>query len=1701
MTVAPTGTELERAAQRPGFISSADKPLDTGPTVTPEQIALRKKIEADAAKPVDKPFSLVDFVKGRGLRRDDPNVTTMFDADTLADMEAHDKKINAFNARSAGKNARNPNRKQIAMKPTFFRRDGMTASQMAEALAEEEYFKPKDSFKAEGENYATTEDFETAGQLFTREFYDPTKPTFRAADQQQGLRWIEQENLGKAPTAEDMGIPEETQEEIDARIAREQAEAIYGEIGGAQDRIAAYAQPAVDEMENIDANFEFADEIGDVAPARGPQAAAVQQDGQRAADDAEGAAAGQERGEIANDAEPPVGAIPEQNEGGEGIEEEDNAAIAEAVKAAGAREARGNETQRQTDDVSWSQTHADNLQGTVVYDDGNLALIEGYSVLSGKPIYAAAKNGVGRTRIDVDSYTGRDFTPAELNTLREQKKLAVQRDADAAAKQPDGPFRNGQKVVGSKSIPQSVVDTARGWIDMLGIKARVFIIDPKDVRGQAAEQQYGLYGDYGAVKSAAVEVSEGGAVRKLPNGDYYIAIAPRARQSATLETLSHEIGHILEKEAFNSIDPTTKAAIVEDYRQFLLKSGEKNAGQYITDLRAHTVGKSTVGKNASNLTNQKGKDLPPYWRSFSEWFADQVSRWSTTDAKPLGVVDKFFKRIADGLRRLVASVRGQQYVSSKVMSDWLNGLTPVDVSNNEMPRATTEKINTVEGKRDQFVIPGAEQSAKQAAAARGEKIKPKVAQKEAGGLFAKPDAQGSLFMSESIPPMLGASGQPASKSELNSATALSTKGVPSEVDAPYKAGRDLATASRFTTFAQGVAAISPKFAKYMRRVLDQHYAERDLINRGETALRPAFELPDSSRPKINAVLEHDRLTGTDRTRFGQRVVVTMPANYQGTLAKPGQTITLSREETDGLRDIRKFLNDRWDDYGKAIASEDGYKGEWSKEAIQAELKKAEAEDTKDRGRTRSLQYVAEIYDMAQEKKRTGYVPFNRSGDVAITVREKPGREPGKDMIGSGEVKAFEMLDASTPWEFIGLGRKSREQKVNERVRELRKKYPADVYEIKANDVTPNIIKQLDLPAFEQIIMALNIKDESTRKQFFTEVLGEIRNQRKASFTRDSKNTPGYSTDFFQSLIDYNRVSSVVTSMITHGREIDQAYTATQSEPKNIKAFAERYKNYLDSDEAVIGRLKQFGFWANIWGSPSSAIVNLIQTPTITAAQIAGWGGKGTWADVNANLARVGRYVRADKDGAKLDFSKFDFKGDTVQAAAFQQAIREGVLDPGVSQDLMGDEPSRFGAGRDTQKFFGRVFKIGASMFNTAEQINRTVAWLSAYKQASKPDGVKRFLSMYAKDERVQNMRRDGRLEPADIARFVVEDTQFIGGKFDRPEALRGAGGIAFQFKQYPLNYMRLLWGNFSRMGKEGRTAGLIMIATMLALSGLLGLPFAEDVINMSDALGKFITKIDPMIERELRMLIGDTGWGSQGAEAILRGPSRMFGVDLSRRFGVGEIAPEADLLLSIPVLGATYGRMSEYFDRSARNQPIGAAGALAAPFVGKGPADVIRSVALAKEGLQTRGGDLKIAPDKTTLAQSAMKAVGLQPATVARVQEQDRNQQRLRYKTQDAENALRTSLASTLAKSISARKAGDTEKANAFLKQYQDNYRAALKAFRDEKVLEEKVNVPKPEALRDRALQMLNPDLRNKSAAKTKRKALADEDEFVSGRE
>jgi hypothetical protein len=88
--------------------------------------------------------------------------------------------------------------------------------------------------------------------------------------------------------------------------------------------------------------------------------------------------------------------------------------------------------------------------------------------------------------------------------------------------------------------------------------------------------------------------------------------------------------------------------------------------EWINGLRAHTAAKQTVG--VTGLADQ----LPPYWRSFSEWFADNVARWATSGERPLTLVDRFFKRVVDGLRRLYASAAGKKWLPASEMKEWLD---------------------------------------------------------------------------------------------------------------------------------------------------------------------------------------------------------------------------------------------------------------------------------------------------------------------------------------------------------------------------------------------------------------------------------------------------------------------------------------------------------------------------------------------------------------------------------------------------------------------------------------------------------------------------------------------------------------------------------------------------------------------------------------------------------------------------------------------------------------------------------------------------------------------------------------------------------------------------------------------------------------------------------------------------------------------
>ena len=317
--------------------------------------------------------------------------------------------------------------------------------------------------------------------------------------------------------------------------------------------------------------------------------------------------------------------------------------------------------------------HEADIGGRVVYSHNGIGLVEGFSVLSGKPVYVGAK-GTSRTRADIGSYTGKMFSPEELADLKAAKEAHLASQAALHSRAPDGPFAGGHQVANSAGVPASLANVAEGWLSLLGLKARVFLTTKADMLNVQSADKYSLYGPFAAIRYAGLTLEADGGMRRLSNGDYYITLPESKRLSATLETLGHEIGHILEKEEWENASDHTRNAVLDDYNAWLKKAGETRADEWVKQLRAHTTGRLAVV-----TTDKMASDLMPYWRSFSEYFADQTAKWATSAERPVGVVAQFFHRIATALRNLYSKVAGQPYLPSASMRAYLDSRGPASV--------------------------------------------------------------------------------------------------------------------------------------------------------------------------------------------------------------------------------------------------------------------------------------------------------------------------------------------------------------------------------------------------------------------------------------------------------------------------------------------------------------------------------------------------------------------------------------------------------------------------------------------------------------------------------------------------------------------------------------------------------------------------------------------------------------------------------------------------------------------------------------------------------------------------------------------------------------------------------------------------------------------------------------------------------------
>jgi hypothetical protein len=318
--------------------------------------------------------------------------------------------------------------------------------------------------------------------------------------------------------------------------------------------------------------------------------------------------------------------------------------------------------------------HAQDFGGDIVYQRDGLALIRAFNAWNGKPVYIPVKDGL-RAKVDIEAFTGSGISKADVKELTDAKKKWVAAEEEKAKNEPFVKYNN-DGVAFSQSVPADFAGVIGEWKKMLGLKPNVYITTVDDARAN----RLNLIGDFASVAGSTLDPAAVGVMQRLPNGDYFIAYTKKISRVRMLETAAHELGHIHEMEVFNNQDAATKEAIKDEYYSWLEQQKTATARDLVNTLRARATAKGTQvadGKMAA--------DLRAYWRSFSEWYADQVSKWATTQEKPLSVVEKFFAKLGAAMKAFYNKLRNGKYLPNQTFIKYMDRVTEAAVDSADRP--------------------------------------------------------------------------------------------------------------------------------------------------------------------------------------------------------------------------------------------------------------------------------------------------------------------------------------------------------------------------------------------------------------------------------------------------------------------------------------------------------------------------------------------------------------------------------------------------------------------------------------------------------------------------------------------------------------------------------------------------------------------------------------------------------------------------------------------------------------------------------------------------------------------------------------------------------------------------------------------------------------------------------------------------------
>lgn len=595
--------------------------------------------------------------------------------------------------------------------------------------------------------------------------------------------------------------------------------------------------------------------------------------------------------------------------------------------------------------------------------------------------------------------------------------------------------------------------------------------------------------------------------------------------------------------------------------------------------------------------------------------------------------------------------------------------------------------------------------------------------------------------------------------------------------------------------------------------------------------------------------------------------------------------------------------------------------------------------------------VMDKADRANDLMKRGYAPLSRFGNYTVDVVGKDGERQYFGMFES-RFEAGQMarkMQANFPDATVQQGTVSQES-----------------YKL-FQGVTPETLELFG------DMLGLEAQGDDARHQAFQQYLKAAKSNRSAMKRLiERKGIAGFSEDAGRVLAGFVYSNARQTSSNLHQGNIRESAAEVSKQSGELKDAAIRLTDYVSNPQEEAGGFRGLLFAQYIGGSVASAMVNLTQPLQTTLPYLSQFGG----------IRSAAKHVRQGVQDALKGKT-----GDVGLDRALKLAEERGIVSPQEVHHLMAQargaatlqagDGTRLGDAKAIANNAMSRLQLGwGRLFSVAEQFNRRVTFIAAYRQA----------------------RENGDANPMAAAEKAVNETQFVANKGNRPRWARGAvGATLFTFKSYSVNYIELM-ARMAQSGPEGRKAAALMLGVLMLMGGAGGLPFADDLGDLIDGLMQRLGYSWSTKQKRQEFLQGL--FGEAAGNFVEKGVSGISGMplDVSGRMGMGSLIPgtglltkKADYSRDVTELFGPAGDFAKRAFQAAGQTVEGAPVKAIFTLAPKAVANVRQAVDMSATGMyRDQRGRKVIDVDGY---EALVKGLGFQPASVARVQEATFEQQ------------------------------------------------------------------------------------------------------------